>query len=113
MLGIVSRLHLTFHSLTAVCELFEEILNDALVVVAPTQDVIQCRKAMGLAGFLLMIKLLGFELVIADDAPVVACGVHREAGSERSIDANDHGVLTGTAVPGEVVSLHEVDHLPE
>ena len=35
------RLHLALHSLEAVGELFEEILDDALVVVAPAQNVIQ------------------------------------------------------------------------
>jgi hypothetical protein len=32
---------LAFHSLEAVGELFEKVLNDPLVVVAPAKDVVQ------------------------------------------------------------------------
>jgi hypothetical protein len=60
-----------------------------------------------------MVELFGFELVVAHHTPVVAGGVHRETRSEGSVDTNDHGILTGTAVPREVIPLHEVDHLPE
>jgi len=33
--------HLSFHSLEAMSELFEEILDDTLIVVAPAEDVIE------------------------------------------------------------------------
>lgn len=71
-------------------KLLEEVLDDTLVVVAPTQDVIKSGKTMGLAGFFLMVKLLRVELVISDYAPVVARGIHRETGSERSVNTDDH-----------------------
>ena len=64
-------LHLPFHSLEAMCELLEEILDDALVVVAPAENVIERRKAMRLASLFLMIKLLRVKSVIAYNAPVV------------------------------------------
>src|ERR1700733_12771001 len=105
-------LHLSVRSLEAVSELLEEIFNDALVVVAPAQDVIERRKTVGLAGLFLVIQLFGVELVIADYAPVIARRIHRKARCESSIDTDDHGVLTGTAVPGEVFAFHEFDHLP-
>jgi hypothetical protein len=34
-------LHLPFHSLEAVRELLEEVLDDSLVVVAPAEDVVE------------------------------------------------------------------------
>jgi hypothetical protein len=37
------------------CELFEEILDDPLIVVAPAQNVVKGRKAMCLAAFLLVV----------------------------------------------------------
>ena len=107
------RLHLALHSLKAMGELLEKILDNALVVVTPAQDVIKRRKTVGLAGLFLLIKLFGFKLVVGDHAPVIVRCIHRKARCERSIDADDHGVLTGTAVPGEVIALHEVNHLPE
>ena len=48
---------------------------------------------------ILVVELFGFEL--------------REAWRERSIHADDHGVLAGTAIPGEMIALHKVDHLPQ
>ena len=68
---------------------------------------------MGLAGLLLLVELFRLELVIADDAPVVARCIHWEAWRQRAVDANDHRVLSGAAVPGKVLALHESDHLPE
>src|SRR5580704_922381 len=73
-------LQLPIHSLEAMRELLEEILDDALVVVAPAKDVIERGKTVRLAGLFLVIKLFGVELVIPHDTPVVACCVHREAG---------------------------------
>jgi hypothetical protein len=37
------------------CELFEKIFDDPLIVVAPAKNVIKGRKAMGLAAFLLVV----------------------------------------------------------
>jgi hypothetical protein len=90
-----------------VSELFEEVLDHALVVVAPAKNVIQRGKAVRLAAFFLMVELFGVELVVADNAPVIARGVHGEARRQRPIDANDHGILAGAAIPGEVIALHE------
>ena len=94
-------------------ELFEEVLDHALVVVAPAEDVIQGGKAVSLTAFLLMIELHGVELVTADNAPVIAGGVHGEAWSQRTVDADNHRILAGSAVPREMVAFHEVHHLPE
>ena len=90
MIGNRSALHLAFRSLEAVRELLEEIFDNTLVVVAPAENVVQRRKTVGLAGFLLVVELLGIELMISDYAPVVARGVHREAGRECTIDPDDH-----------------------
>jgi hypothetical protein len=38
---VLQGLHLTLHTLESVGELFEEVLNYALVVVAPAKNVIQ------------------------------------------------------------------------
>ena len=43
-------------------ELFEEVLDDALVVVAPAEDVVQRGKTVRPAAFLLMIELFEVEL---------------------------------------------------
>ena len=94
------------------CELLEKVLDDPLIVIAPAQDVVKRGKAVGLAGFFLMVQLLGFEFMIADNTPVITGRVHREAWGEGPIDANNHRILPGTAVPGEMIPLHEVDHLP-
>ncbi len=67
------------HSLESVCELLEEVFDDALIVVAPAQNVVQRRKAMSLAGFFLVVELPGLEFMIAHHTPVVAGRVHREA----------------------------------
>src|SRR5260370_40333379 len=97
-------LHLALHSLEAMGKLLKEILDNALVVVAPAQDVIKCRETVGLAGLLLLVELFGFKLVVADDTPVIACRIHGETRRQRSINANDHRVLTGAAVPGKAIS---------
>src|SRR5271156_2966857 len=94
-------------------KLFEEILDDTLVVVTPAKDVIESREAVGLAGFFLFIKLFGFKLVVANDAPVIARCVHWKTRCQGSIDANDHRVLTSAAVPRKMIALHEADHLPK
>jgi hypothetical protein len=94
-------------------ELLKEIFNDPLVVVAPAQNVIESRETMRLTRFFLKVELSGFELVVADHTPVVAGGIHREARRKRTIHADDHGVLAGSAIPGEIIALHEVDHLPK
>ena len=86
----IRKLHLPLHSLEAVRKLLEEVLNDTLVVVTPTQDVIESGKTVGLAGFFLMVKLLCVELMVTDYTPVVARGIHRETGSERSVNTDDH-----------------------
>jgi len=90
MIGDRSALHLALRSLEAVRELLEEILDDTLVVVAPAQDVVERREAVGLAGLFLVIELFGLEFVIADHAPVIASRIHWEARCQGSVDANNH-----------------------
>src|ERR1700752_224265 len=107
------RLHLARHSLESVCELLEKIFDDPLIVVAPAQNVVKSRETVCLTALFLMVELFGFKFVSGAFTPVVACGVHREARSERAVDTNDHGVLPCAAVPREVLTLHEIDHLPE
>lgn len=68
---------------------------------------------MCLTAFLLVVELFGVELVIADNAPVIAGAIHRETWRQGANHADDHGVLAPAAVPGEVPALHEIDHLPE
>src|SRR6185437_5465601 len=98
-------LHLACHSLESMCKLLEKVLDHALVVVAPAQDVIQSREAIGLTALFLMIELTRFKLVVTDYAPVITCGVHGETWGERAVHANDHGILAGAAIPGEVISF--------
>ena len=62
-------------------ELLEEVLDDSLVVVAPTEYVVERGKTMSLASFFLMVQLFGVESVIANHSPVIARRVHRETGS--------------------------------
>ena len=105
-------LQLSVHSLEAMRKLFEEILNDALVVVAPAKDVIERGKTVSLASLFLVIKLFRVEFVIPHHTPVVACRIHREAWSQCSINTNNHRVLSGPTVPGEMITFHKADHLP-
>src|SRR6185369_16219963 len=65
-------------------------------VVAITEDVITRRQTMLRALALHLIELLHVKLVIADDAPIVCRGVHRETRSKRSIRSNDERILTST-----------------
>ena len=83
-------LHLSLHSLEPVSQLFEEVLDHALVVVTPAQNVIQRRKAMRLTALLLMVELFSIKFVTSDDAPVVARRVHRKAGRQRAVNPDDH-----------------------
>src|SRR5579871_4213431 len=103
-------LQLPIHSLEAMRELFEEVFNDALVVVAPAKDVIERGKTVSLAGLFLVIKLLRVELMTAHYTPVVARCVHRKTGSQCSINTNNHRVLSSSTVPGEVIALHKLNH---
>src|ERR1700761_133586 len=109
----IRGLHLTLHSLESVGQLFEEVLDDALVVVAPAENVIQGRETVSLAALLLVIELLRIELVATHNPPVIVSRVHREARRQRSVDANNHRVLARAAVPWEMIALHERDHLPQ
>ena len=77
------------HSLEAMRELLEEILDDALVVIAPAQDVIESGKTVGLAGLFLVVKLFRIELVVAHHSPVIASRIHWETRSRGSVFAND------------------------
>ena len=110
---MLRELHLALHSLEPVRKLLEKVLDDPLIVVTPTQNVVQGREAMSLTGFLLMVELFRVKLVIPDQTPVVAGGVHGEARRESPVDTNDHGILAGAAVPGKMVAFHKVNHLPE
>src|SRR5580692_1401481 len=106
-------LHLAVYSLKSVRQLLEEVFDYALVVVAPAEDVVESGEAVRLAALLLMIELFGIELVGAHHAPVVIGHIHRETRRQRPVDTDDHGVLAGPAIPGEVIALHKADHLPE
>ena len=71
-------------------ELLKEILDNALIVVAPAEYVIQRGEAVSLACFFLMVKLLRFEFVVADHTPIVVGGVHRKTRRECAIDTDNH-----------------------
>ena len=88
---MLRELHLALHSLEPVRKLLEQVLDDPLIVVTPTQNVVQGREAMSLTGFFLMVELFCFELVVPSQAPVVAGGVHGEAWREGLVDTGDHG----------------------
>jgi len=58
-------------------------------VVAVTQNIVAGRQAMLGAVNLHLIELLDIKLVIANYAPVVSRGIHREARRQCAIGAND------------------------
>src|SRR6201987_5844827 len=97
-----SGLQLPFHALKSVRQLFEEVLDHPLVVVAPAENVVECREAMSLAALFLVIQLLRIEFVVAYHSPVVAGRIHRKTWSQRSIHPDDHGVLPCPAVPWQM-----------
>ena len=63
--------------------------EDALGVVAITQDVVTGRKTMLGAFDLHFVELLHVKLVIADNAPIVCGRVHRETRSEAAVGADN------------------------
>jgi len=69
--------------------LLESPTDDAHVVVAIAEDVVARRKAMLSAFHFHLIQLLNVKLVIADGAPIVGGGIHRETRRQRTIRANN------------------------
>ena len=63
--------------------------EDALGVVAITQDVVTGRETMLRAFDLHFVELLHVKLVIADNAPIVCSRIHRKTRSEAAIGADD------------------------
>ena len=63
--------------------------QNASCVVTVTQYVITRRKTMLGAIYLHLIELLHVKLVSSHHAPVMSRGIHWEAGSERTVSAND------------------------
>lgn len=63
--------------------------NHAHIVVAVTQDVVTSREAMLRAFLLHLIELLHIKLMVSDRSPIVRRRIHREAGGEGAIGAND------------------------
>ena len=64
-------------------------LQHSSSVVTVSEDVVARRKTMLRALGLHLVELLDVKLVIADDAPIVGGGIHRETRSERTVGAND------------------------
>ena len=58
-------------------------------VVTVTKDVVTGRQAMLRTLGLHFVKLFHVELVIADDAPIVRSGIHREARRKGTVRADN------------------------
>ena len=76
-------------SLESMAGLFRGPGQHAHGVVAVTQNIVAGRQAMLGAVNLHLIELLDIKLVIANYAPVVSRGIHREARRQCAIGAND------------------------
>src|SRR5262245_5725104 len=74
-------------------------LDDAGVVVAVCEVVIERGEAMLLAGFLHAGQLLGFKFMAIDVSPIEGRRIHGEAGGHGSIGPDDDVVLPCTAIP--------------
>ena len=76
-----------------------------------TEHVLRRREAMRVAALLHLAELFAVELGIFDGPPIISGGLHREAGRDRSIRSNQHGVVSGAALPRVDVPAHEELHL--
>src|SRR5437879_9614267 len=74
-------------------------LDDARIVIAIGQIMIQRGEAVMLASLLHVRELLGIEMKLIDIAPVVGCGIHGEAWCHGAVGADDDVILAGAAVP--------------
>src|SRR5215510_8394477 len=91
--------------------LFYDPTEHGLVIVVMPEHVLRRREAMGVAALLHLAELFAVELVIFDGPPVISGGIHREAGRDRPVRANQHGVVSGAAMPRVDVAAHEELHL--
>jgi len=64
-------------------------LQDASSVVTVSEDVVARRKTMLRALGLHLVELLNVKLVIADDAPIVGGGIHRETRRKGAVSADN------------------------
>src|SRR5262245_65342763 len=87
--------------------LFDDPAEHGLVIVVMPEHVLRRREAMGVAALLHLAELFAVELVIFDGPPVISGGIHREAGRDRPVRANQHGVVSGAAMPWLDVPAHE------
>src|SRR6516165_7828768 len=87
------------HALKSPQGLFERPLDGPARLVAIRQIVVDPGKAVRLTALFHRIQLPRLKPVLADDPPGVGRGIHREARRQRSIGADNHGVLSGPPVP--------------
>src|SRR5215831_9020873 len=85
--------------LKTVPDLLPQPFDHAGVVVTVAEIVIQSGETMILACLLHLSELPAVKFVPVNRAPVVSRGIHRGAWSHSAISADDHVILTGTAVP--------------
>src|SRR5581483_4007427 len=89
-------------------------LDDARVVIAIAEVVVEGREAMSLACGLHLLQLLLIKFWIVDVSPIETRGIHRKARRDRAVGANDYIVLSCPAIPiGKVHSafiLHNARH---
>jgi len=86
---LVLRLEAVGRAFEAVHCLLQAPRNHTKIVVAVAEDVVASRKTVRRAFLLHLVELFDLELVIADGAPVVRRRVHREAGRERAVGADN------------------------
>src|SRR5262249_29696620 len=97
-------------SLEPVKGLTQHPLDDASIVVAVRQDMVECGEAVRLARLLHLRELLAFKLVVFDGAPVVSSVVHRETWGEGAVRPHDQRIASGTAIPLLHLATHEETH---
>src|SRR5262249_25534666 len=91
----------------------EDPANHASIVVDVADDVVQRRERVEFTLLLHVGQLLLVKLRISDSTPVVSCGIHREAGRQGSVGADDQRIPTGAATPRFDMAAQEFLHLQQ
>src|SRR5579862_4719695 len=91
--------------------LFQNPADRAGRVITVRQVMVQRGETVRLAFRLHVQKLLFFETRLAGRAPVMRGAVHRKAGRQRSVRADDQRVLARAAIPILKLAAHESLHL--
>src|SRR5215471_7931647 len=99
------------YTLESVACLLKEPLHHSGSIVAVCDIVAKGGETVGLATLLHFGELPEIELLIFDCAPIIFGVVHREAGGQGAVRADDKPVLTGAATPVLAYAPHEALHV--